>query len=140
MSLPFPLPHPIVCSLPCGTLLLTTTLTTLTYLKKEQFPSKQLTSMPVFSLSRYICCDCFSCYVFFISSTSSSFMSMHIIFVFTVTVHSCLLVISNTQAAKGGSESSVSDALTDKLWKILRRYPVRPCKKSKLCLRGYTVT
>lgn len=51
MSLPFPLPHPIVCPLPCGTLLLITALTIFTDLKKEQFPSKQLTSMPAASLS-----------------------------------------------------------------------------------------
>jgi hypothetical protein len=51
MSLPFPLPHPIVCPLPHGTLLLITALTILTDLKKEWFPSKQLTSMPAVSLS-----------------------------------------------------------------------------------------
>lgn len=51
MSLPFLLPHPIACPLPCGTLLLITALTIFTDLKKEQFPSKQLTSMPFVSLS-----------------------------------------------------------------------------------------
>jgi len=51
ISLPFPLPHPIVCPLPYGTLLLITALTILTDPKKEQFPSKQLTSMPAVSLS-----------------------------------------------------------------------------------------
>jgi len=51
MSIPFPSPHPIVCPLPCGTSLLITALVIMTDLKKEQFPRKQLTSMPAVSLS-----------------------------------------------------------------------------------------
>jgi hypothetical protein len=50
-----------------------------------------------------------------------------------------LLVISYSQAAKGGSESSMSDAPSGKPWKILKRFTLRPCQKSKLCLRNIAI-